>query len=89
MSVREFNQLRRRARTIEDFKILAKRCQRRVDLYQKKQTECEVELEKHGNPPGCCPRNVDLKNLLAHYRELSEQWNELANLYLSKAVEVY
>ena len=86
---REFQDLRWKSRTVEDFKRLAKWCQRRVEIYRKKQTRCESELRDYHTRFGASNSTgaQTLQIQLAGYQELSGYWSELESLYLSKAVE--
>lgn len=91
--LREFQELRSRSKTADDFKRLAEWCQQRIELYRSKQTYCESNLrdcysrmtESATLYPG---RDQTLKRQIADYRELSNHWNELMSLYLAQAAEL-
>src|SRR5262249_32333234 len=94
MNLRGYKHLRNRVRTVEDFKILAKWCQQRVDLCRKKEIDCETELKAYYGrflavaAPKYPPGDQTLKALMAHCRELSEHRSKLVNRYADRAIEL-
>ena len=91
MSRREFQRLRSRARTPEEFKVLAEWCQAKSDFYRQRQSSCEAELRGYGSqssPQAVVKhptRSQSLKSLAEHYAELAKLWRRLADEYSVRA----
>jgi len=91
---RDWKRLRAQAHTEADFGKLAQWCQTQAELYRKKAGDYEVELrEYYANPsarpvPKYPPADQNLKSLIAHYRDLSKHWDEMAGMMIGKAAEL-
>jgi hypothetical protein len=94
MSARQFQHLRDRAYTAEDYTALAKWCRTRSEMYRKSQADCETEWRSHhsqGSPQSVAKhptREQTLKELGHHYGELSRHWQDLAALYSARAAQM-
>jgi hypothetical protein len=91
VSQREFQHLRGRARTAEDFKALADWCRSRSEMYRKSHQDCGAEWRGYHSQSSLQSvakhptRGQSLKALGQHYGELSRHWEELATEYSRRA----
>jgi hypothetical protein len=91
---REWKRLSAQAHTEAEFHQLAQWCQTQMDLYKKKAAGYEAELKEYYASPSARPVpkyppvDQNLKTLIAHYRDLSKHWEEMADLMIAKAMEL-
>lgn len=83
-----WKQLRGRAKSAEEFRMLAQYCLRQAETKEQKAAECERELERVrkdpsglGRLPKWPPREATLKDLAGVYRGEAKQWRERAAEY--------
>jgi hypothetical protein len=91
LSDREWNRLRKRAHTPEDFRRLSQWCTAKSAVYLEKRKSFEAELGQYNSEithsEARYPRrDQTLKLLIQHSGQLSCHWLNLASLYASKSL---
>jgi hypothetical protein len=94
MNIRQFQHLRDRAHTADDYAALAQWCRSRSEMYRKSEESCEAELRNYhsqSSPQSIAKhptRGQTLKDLGRHYGELSRHWQDLAAEYSARAEQM-
>jgi hypothetical protein len=91
MTRREWDRLRKAARTPDDYRRLSQWCEAKAALYLQKQKAFEADLRKYNGETTHAEaryphREQTLRLLIEHSRNISQHWRELANLYASKSL---
>ena len=91
---KEYNRMRRRANTADEFKAVAAYCQARVSKYEADKKENQAELERYnskqqmpGNPKF---RSMDdlLKTYIARDEKAILRWTQLSAQYTAEAAKL-
>jgi hypothetical protein len=91
---KDYNRVRRRAKTVDEFKALAAYCQARVSKYEADKTENQGELDRYnskqhmpGNPKF---RSMDhlLKTYIARDEKAIARWTQLSAQYTDEAARL-
>ena len=88
---KEYNRVRRRAKTADDFKALAAYCQARVSKYEADKKENRAELDRYNSkqhmPPNPKFRSMDdlLKTYIARDEKAIARWIQLGAQYADQA----
>ena len=88
---KEYNRVRRRAKTADDFKALAAYCQARVAKYEADKKENQTELDRYNSkqhmPANPKFRSMDdlLKTYIARDEKAIARWSQLSAQYTGEA----
>jgi len=91
---KEYNRLRRRAKTADEFKALATYCQTRVSKYEADKKENQAELDRYNSkqhmPGNSKFRSMDdlLKTYIARDEKAIARWTQLTAQYTDEAVKL-
>ena len=91
---KEYNRVRRRAKTADDFKALAAYCQARVSKYEADQKENQAELDRYNSkqhmPTNPKFRSMDdlLKTYIARDEKAIARWSQLSAQYTDEAAKL-
>ncbi len=92
-TTRDFNRVRSRARTSEDFKALAAWCQEQVSKYQNDKAKNESELadygsRSHSSNPKFRPLDETLRTYIAEDEKAIARWSVLVSQYTDQASKI-
>ena len=91
---KEYNRVRRRAKTADEFKALAAYCQARVSKLEADKKGNQAELDRYNSkqhmPGNSKFRSTDdlLKTYIARDQKAIERWTQLSALYTDQAVKL-
>jgi hypothetical protein len=91
---KEYNRVRRRAKTADEFKALAKYCQARVSKYEADKKENQAELHRYNSkqhmPANPKFRSMDdlLKTYIARDEKAIARWTQLGTQFTDEAANL-